>query len=188
MATVAESPQSRRDAGGSRTHFDRVATGCLAVWLQRHRKPTRSSAAQVVLWPEPHGRSVQRTKCNMSTSPGTRTPSCGFVDRRASITLARQNGLPQLPPRNNALQWKEYLARESNPVLRLRRPPCFHHTRKAKRFLNVRTWNRTRIRTCGRFAALRYTIGTTGRCGTRRQRQSYHTQSTTEPTTGFAPA
>ncbi len=24
-----------RDAGGSRTHFDRVAAGCLAVWLQR---------------------------------------------------------------------------------------------------------------------------------------------------------
>ena len=27
----------------------------------------------------------------------------------------------------------EYLARDSNPVLRFRRPPCFHHTRKAKR-------------------------------------------------------
>ena len=25
-----------RDAGGSRTHFDRVAAGCRAVWLQRH--------------------------------------------------------------------------------------------------------------------------------------------------------
>ena len=25
-----------RDAGGSRTHFDRVAAGCLAIWLQRH--------------------------------------------------------------------------------------------------------------------------------------------------------
>ena len=27
----------RKDAGGSRTHLDRVAAGCLAVWLQRHR-------------------------------------------------------------------------------------------------------------------------------------------------------
>ena len=26
----------RRDAGGSRTHLDRVAAGCRAVWLQRH--------------------------------------------------------------------------------------------------------------------------------------------------------
>jgi hypothetical protein len=24
-----------KDAGGNRTHFDRVAAGCLAVWLQR---------------------------------------------------------------------------------------------------------------------------------------------------------
>ena len=24
-----------RDAGGNRTHFDRVAAGCLAIWLQR---------------------------------------------------------------------------------------------------------------------------------------------------------
>ena len=29
-----------------------------------------------------------------STSPGSRTPSCGFEDRRASITLARHEGSP----------------------------------------------------------------------------------------------
>jgi hypothetical protein len=30
-----------RNAGGSRTHFNRVAAGRLAVWLQRHRVGTR---------------------------------------------------------------------------------------------------------------------------------------------------
>jgi hypothetical protein len=28
-------PSIQRDAGGSRTHFDRVAADCLALWLQR---------------------------------------------------------------------------------------------------------------------------------------------------------
>jgi hypothetical protein len=29
------STRKSKDAGGSRTHFNRVAAGCLAVWLQR---------------------------------------------------------------------------------------------------------------------------------------------------------
>jgi hypothetical protein len=32
-----------RDAGGSRTHFDRVAAGGLAVWLQRRKYPRQES-------------------------------------------------------------------------------------------------------------------------------------------------
>ena len=35
----------QRDAGGNRTHFDRVAAGCLAIWLQRHRSFKLSSAS-----------------------------------------------------------------------------------------------------------------------------------------------
>src|SRR5436190_18506447 len=32
-----------RDAGGNRTHFDRVAAGCRAIWLQRHKHPRQES-------------------------------------------------------------------------------------------------------------------------------------------------
>ena len=83
----------------------------------------------------------------------------------------------------------QYLARESNPVLRFRRPPCVHHTRKAccrvarpgiepgptaseavmrsstltSQSVSTPTWNRTRTRTLGGFDAFRYTIGTKSR-------------------------
>ena len=36
-------PRLQRDAGGSRTHFNRVAVGSLAVWLQRHIQYTSRS-------------------------------------------------------------------------------------------------------------------------------------------------
>lgn len=32
---VSQNVELPKDAGGSRTHFDRVAAGCLAIWLQR---------------------------------------------------------------------------------------------------------------------------------------------------------
>lgn len=55
-----------RDAGGNRTHFHRVAAGCLAVWLQRH--------------------SVQMASCKLATtssrSARIRTSSGGFGDRQ----------------------------------------------------------------------------------------------------------
>src|SRR5438874_11663194 len=35
---VATFECSTKDAGGSRTHIDRVAAGCLAIWLQRHEE------------------------------------------------------------------------------------------------------------------------------------------------------
>src|SRR5882672_10165213 len=33
----------KKDAGGNRTHFDRVAAGCLAIQLQRHEHPRQES-------------------------------------------------------------------------------------------------------------------------------------------------
>ena len=80
----------------------------------------------------------------------------------------------------------QYLARESNPVLRFRRPPCVHHTRKAccrvarpgiepgptaseavmrsstltSQNVSTPTWNRTGTKTLGESCAVRYTIGT----------------------------
>ena len=47
-----------RDAGGSRTHFDRVAAGCLAIWLQRlvartKRALFQSSSLKVVVAIDP---------------------------------------------------------------------------------------------------------------------------------------
>ena len=40
-----------RDAGGNRTHFDRVAAGCLAIWLQRHRAHSSERAMFVFIRP-----------------------------------------------------------------------------------------------------------------------------------------
>ena len=81
---------SVRDAGGSRTHFDRVAADCRAVWLQRHvsvlaRNRTWSSTFAESRANPAHSKDM----LFVSTSPGSRTPSYGSEDRRASITLAR---------------------------------------------------------------------------------------------------
>ena len=56
-------------------------------------------------------------------------------------------------------QLSECLAEESNPVLRLRRPPCLRHTRQAAA-PSIPTWIRTRAWTFGGSNAVRYTIGT----------------------------
>ena len=82
-----------KDAGGSRTHLNRVAAGRLAVWLQRHRD--------------------LRDMPSPGIEPGLR-PSQGRVRVRSH---------------SEDVEPLESPARESNPALRLRRPPCARHTR-----------------------------------------------------------
>jgi hypothetical protein len=91
----------RRDAGGSRTHLNRVAAGRLAVWLQRHR--TIENGTDIGTMPSP------------GIEPGPR-PSQGRVRIRHT-------------PRTRCRADRESPARESDPALRLRRPPCLRHTR-----------------------------------------------------------
>ncbi len=66
-----------RDAGGSRTHFDRVAAGCRAVWLQRR---SVSVLARNRTWSTTSAKScaVRHTPrtSNSSSPPRNRTPSC----------------------------------------------------------------------------------------------------------------
>jgi hypothetical protein len=92
---VAQRPRSQshsRDAGGSRTHLNRVAAGRLAVWLQRH---------------------------NSSHVPArNRTWSSTFAGSCANPAHSEDVMISRCP------------ARESNPALRLRRPPCARHTRE----------------------------------------------------------
>src|SRR5438128_839115 len=57
----------RRDAGGSRTHFDRVAAGGLAVWLQRRvgeypRQARQESNDPHITWEKPRARKDARHK------------------------------------------------------------------------------------------------------------------------------
>ncbi len=90
----------QKDAGGSRTHLNRVAAGRLAVWLQRREWaanvasvcPMSSPGVEPGLRPSqgrvqiPH---TPRTFGLLSDPPpGSRTRPCGFEDRRASATLA----------------------------------------------------------------------------------------------------
>ena len=53
----------------------------------------------------------------------------------------------------------QYLARESNPVLRFRRPPCVRHTRKASKFHSSPSRNRTWSNSFGSCHAIRHTHG-----------------------------
>ena len=99
-------PRLQRDAGGSRTHFDRVATGCLAVWLQRLVEKCSRQESNLVL-------DLRRVACEStilreqieSTPPRNRTSSCGSEDRRASTTLeglTDQVSRPGFEPRARA--------------------------------------------------------------------------------------
>ena len=112
----------RRDAGGSRTHFDRVAAGCLAVWLQR----------------------LSLLSCPRQES------NLAFDLRRVACAPTHPEDIfPSTNPRPSP-------ARESNPALRLRRPPCVHHTRK-DRSTDAPARNRTWSSTSGGSRALRHT-------------------------------
>ena len=58
-----------RDAGGNRTHFDRVAAGCLAVQLQR-----RASSSGVEPDPRP-----SQGRMRSATPRGQKEPTAGFA-------------------------------------------------------------------------------------------------------------
>ena len=73
LEAIGDGHGSPRDAGGSRTHFDRVAAGCLAVWLQRP-------------WSE------RDVPARSRTWPSTFARSC------ASLTLRGREGSIAVPP------------------------------------------------------------------------------------------
>ena len=115
LAAIGQSVDSTaEDAGGSRTHLNRVAAGRLAVWLQRQ---------EVVMSPpgiEPGPRPSQgrvrfrhtpRTLWLSDPPPGNRTRPCGLEDRRAPDTLA-------------GIQTDQCPRQESNLVFDLRRVAC----------------------------------------------------------------
>jgi hypothetical protein len=112
---------ARRDAGGSRTHFNRVAAGRLAVGLQRPSDEAMSSPGiEPGLRPSRSRvrvRHTPRTSSNSNPPPGNRTRPCGFEDRRAPDTLAGSGRYPGRAKRECPRQ-------ESNLVCDLRRVAC----------------------------------------------------------------
>src|SRR6266567_2509795 len=81
----------RKDAGGNRTHFDRVAAGCLAVWLQRQ---VSSSGVEPDLRPS-------QGRVRSATPRGHKAPRRGIEPRLAvsktavpSVTPAGPNIIP----------------------------------------------------------------------------------------------
>ena len=82
-----------KDAGGNRTHFDRVAAGCLAVWLQRQEYPRQESnlipdLRRVVCDPpHPEDRSIPAR-----TRTGIRTLGKSDVVRYTTRTNKRADG------------------------------------------------------------------------------------------------
>jgi hypothetical protein len=94
---------ARRDAGGSRTRFDRFAGGCRTVWLQRRRlsvraerettsgtgcpggvEPTTSTVTTSRAWPLHHGHSTPARS-------RTRNPSFEARDDVRFTTRARNS-------------------------------------------------------------------------------------------------
>ncbi len=75
-----------RDAGGSRTHFNRVAAGRLAVRLRR----LRDVLARSRTWPSTFAGScaLPHTPRTFTTPTGSRTRPCGSEGRRVSATPA----------------------------------------------------------------------------------------------------
>ncbi len=84
----------------------------------------------------------------VSTSPGSRTPSYGSEDRRASITLARHHFLVARPGIEPGPTASEAVMRSSTLTSQIVSTP---------------TWNRTRTKTLGESCDVRYTIGTKSR-------------------------
>ena len=132
-----------RDAGGNRTHLNRVAAGRLAVWLQRHVVSVSSPGVEPGLRP-PQGRvripHTSRTYLP-SAPPRNRTSSGSFEDCRAVRHTRRAN----VSTRNRT--WIRTFG-GSYAI------PCTIET------LSVPTWSRTRARALGEPRAIRYTIGT----------------------------
>ncbi len=136
-----------RDAGGSRTHFYRVAAGRLAVWLQR-----RSSA-------EFGFRSAERSclsplripnstfQISESVPARNRTWSTTFAESRARPSHSEDNQCLSTPPRNRTSSNSFEDCRASITLA--------GHT-------SIPTWNRTRTWTLGESRAIRYTIGMSG--------------------------
>jgi hypothetical protein len=139
-----------RDAGGSRTHFHRVAAGRLAVWLQRLvvERPRQGSNLVYDLRGVACESGTLRGRTNLSTPPRSRTPSCRFVVCRAVRHTRRACVV-------------EYPDLDSNQGLDVRRVRCYplHH----RDVSSIPTWSRTRTKTLGRSCAFRYTIGTWSR-------------------------
>ncbi len=130
-----------KDAGGSRTHLNRVAAGRLAVWLQRQASvpscPRQESnlvldLRKVVCWSgTPRGRLFPHPP------PGNRTRPCGFEDRRAPDTLARirvppmpSPGIePGLQPSESCVLIRHTPRAFKMPHSMRARPKCANHPR-----------------------------------------------------------
>ena len=85
--------------------------------------------------------------CPAVIPPGQRRVSFVFIDG-ASLIAKSQIGIVHTPRTDRiSLRSDKYLARESNPVQRFRKPSCVHHTRKAGYFLvtKIERWVRIRI-------------------------------------------
>jgi hypothetical protein len=89
-----------RDAGGNRTHFDRVAAGCLAVWLQR-----QVSSSGVEPDPRPSQRRMHPPHPeDISAPPRNRTSSCSFEDCRA-VRHTRRTFCLRIPTWSRTRTW-----------------------------------------------------------------------------------
>jgi hypothetical protein len=140
--------QRVRDAGGSRTHLNRVAAGCRAVWLQRQdfsvlaRNRTWSSTFA-------ESRAIRHTPrtsgCRpFSTPPRSRTSSCRFEVCRAVRHTCR--ACPSSSPSRNRT-WSDSFG--SCHAIRHNHGPS----------VSIPTRIRTGTRTVGGSCALRYTMG-----------------------------
>ena len=100
---------TQRDAGGSRTHFDRVATECRAVWLQRRE----SVLARNRTWP--------------STFAGSRAyllgAALGMLFGPLGILFACD--LTPAPPRRHANKKRERSS-AANPLPPAKKGPWHH--------------------------------------------------------------
>src|SRR5439155_25526266 len=122
-----------RDAGGNRTHFDRVAAGCLAIWLQR--RALSSSGVEPDLRPSqgrvpsatPRGQKhpgpdsnrdpdLRRVRCCPLHHQDNQEPTAGFApawaglrDRCLSVSshIGLPLTLPSPPLRGERVGWGE---------------------------------------------------------------------------------
>ena len=137
---------SEGDAGGSRTHFDRVAAGCRAVWLQR-----RDSA-------------LARNRTWSSTFAGSRAspahPKDSVVQQPAeeSNPVLQNRSLPCGPAHSQAVASVARPGIEPGPTAS--EAAVLSGTTTGHSVVSTPTGSRTRTKTFAASRAVRYTIGT----------------------------
>ena len=130
----------QRDAGGSRTHLNRVAGGCRAVWLQRHviQCPRQESNLVFDLRRVACKSATLRGHVSFSAPPRNRTPSCRFEvcrairhTRRASVSTRNRTWIWTFGGSMRSLHHRDIQCPdlESNQDQGLRRALCdpLHH-------------------------------------------------------------